>query len=119
MVATLDRQHHYFRSPNGRQRFADQAQEIARTEEDPAGFYRALAHALATLNEGHTTLVSSPEVPFLETVPPAALVEAEGEIVVAGAAPGLESGGLAPGDVLGRDDDRRRGFRERAERHAS
>jgi len=100
VVATLDRQNHYFQSADGRRRFAVKAHEIARTEEDPVEFYRALAHALATLHEGHTTLVSSPDVPFLETVPPAALLEVDSEIIVAGAAPGLESGGLAPGDVI-------------------
>ena len=100
MVATLEKQDHYFGDEADRRAFADRLRAIARSEEDAYSFYRKVSHALADLNEGHTTLVSSVEVPFLETVPPASIVEVDGEAVVAGTAPGVEGGGLRPGDVI-------------------
>jgi carboxyl-terminal processing protease len=100
MVTTLEEQDHYFGDEEDRREFAERMRAIAETQDDAFSFYREISHALADLNEGHTTLVSSVDVPFLETVPPASIVEVAGEAVVAGTAPGVEGGGLRPGDVI-------------------
>jgi hypothetical protein len=100
VVATLDRQDHYFKSPGERRAFELRLRRIADESPDAESYYAAVADALAALDEGHTSLVSSAEVPFASTIPPVAIVEADGVPVVAGVAPGVEGGGLKPGDVV-------------------
>ncbi|MDH3591259.1 MAG: S41 family peptidase [Planctomycetota bacterium] len=100
LVTTLERQDHYFTSPNERAAFADRLASIAQQTENATTYYRAVSDALATLGEGHTGLVGSAMVPFSSTIPPVALLETDGQIVVAGVAPGVEGGGLLPGDVV-------------------
>ena len=100
VVATLDRQDHYFASPSTRDRFTERLEAIARGTNDAPGYYRKLSDALATLNEGHTGLVGSATIPFSDTIPPVAILEVAEGVVVAGVAPGIESGGLRPGDLI-------------------
>jgi C-terminal processing protease CtpA/Prc len=100
VVATLDRQDHYFKSVADRRAFDLRLRRIADESVDAQSYYAAVADALAALDEGHTSLAASPEVPFASTIPPVAIVEADGWPVVAGVAPGVEGGGLKPGDVL-------------------
>ncbi len=100
MVETLDRQQHYFADDDRRRAFGERMSEIAREASDARSFYEAASLALAGLGEGHTALVGSPEVPFTATIPPVALLEVEGAVVVAGVAPGVEGGGLREGDLL-------------------
>lgn len=100
LVTTLDRQHHYFASERERAAFALRLEGVAQRTEDAASYYRGISDALAQLEEGHTGLVGSAQVPFSSTIPPVALLEADGQTVVAGAAPGIEGGGLRPGDVV-------------------
>ncbi len=100
MVATLDRQEHYFDSPDSRLAFAERLHEIAAATEEPGAFYSAIANELATLGEGHTGLVGSASVPFSETIPPVAILEVDRQFVIAGVAPGIEGGGLKTGDLL-------------------
>jgi len=100
LMTTLDRQHHYFGTIAERDAFAERLSLIAEESWDAETYYSALSDALATLGEGHTGLVGSAEVPFSSTIPPAALLEADGQVVVAGVAPGVEGGGLRAGDVL-------------------
>ncbi|MHC4409643.1 MAG: hypothetical protein ACYS0F_11640, partial [Planctomycetota bacterium] len=100
LVATLDKQEHYFAAPGTREAFLDRLEAIARKTEDAPGYYRELSDALATLNEGHTGLVGSAKIPFSDTIPPVAVVEIPDGVVVAGVAPGIESGGLRPGDLI-------------------
>ncbi len=100
LVATLDKQEHYFAAPGTREAFLDRLEAIARKTADAPGYYRALSDALATLNEGHTGLVGSAKIPFSDTIPPVAVVEIPDGVVVAGVAPGIESGGLRPGDLI-------------------
>ncbi len=100
VVATLDRQDHYFRSAADRRAFELRLRRIADESVDAETYYAAVADALAGLDEGHTSLAGSAEVPFASTIPPVAIVEADGWPVVAGVAPGVEGGGLKPGDVV-------------------
>jgi C-terminal processing protease CtpA/Prc len=100
LVATLDRQHHYFASEHERRAFELRLEGIAQRAEDAVSYYRGVSDALAELEEGHTGLVGSAQVPFSSTIPPVALLEADGQVVVAGVAPGIEGGGLRPGDVV-------------------
>ncbi|HEX5138261.1 MAG TPA: S41 family peptidase [Planctomycetota bacterium] len=100
VVATLDRQDHYFRSPADRRRFELALRRIATESEDASSYYAAMSDALASLDEGHTSLAGSAEVPFASTIPPVAIVDAEGACVIAGVAPGVEGGGLVPGDLV-------------------
>jgi len=101
LAGTLARQRHYFATDDEKKGFTRRLLEAARRAEDAPSYYRAVADLLADLEEGHTGLVGSSEVPFALTIPPAAILEsAEGLPVVAGVAPGVEGGGLRPGDVL-------------------
>ncbi|MHC4973642.1 MAG: S41 family peptidase [Planctomycetota bacterium] len=100
LVATLDRQDHYFASERERTAFATRLESVAHRTEDAVSYYRGISDALAELQEGHTGLVGSAQVPFSNTIPPVALLEADGQTVVAGAAPGIENGGLRTGDVV-------------------
>ena len=100
VVAALDRQDHYFTSVGERRAFELELRRIADQSVDAESYYAAVADALATLDEGHTSLAGSAEVPFASTIPPVAIVEAEGWPVIAGVAPGVEGGGLRPGDVV-------------------
>jgi len=100
VVATLDRQDHYFRDAATRRAFELRLRHIADESADAESYYAAVADALAALDEGHTSLASSAEVPFASTIPPVAIVEADGLPVVAGVAPGIEGGGLRPGDLV-------------------
>jgi hypothetical protein len=100
VVATLDRQRHYFPSVRDRRAFASRLHGIARSTGDATTFYREMSSALASLREGHTGLVGSAQVPFANTIPPVALLEVDGQPVVAGVTPGVENGGLRPGDVV-------------------
>ncbi|MHC4956195.1 MAG: S41 family peptidase [Planctomycetota bacterium] len=100
VVATLDRQEHYFSEQAAREAFGTRLDRIARDTGDAEAYYRALADALATLDEGHTGLVGSAKTPFSDTIPPVALLELPEGPVVAGVAPGIESGGLKPGDLI-------------------
>jgi len=100
MVDTLDRQRHYFADDGGRRAFRERMRAIADQSSDARSFYEAASVALAALGEGHTALVGSPEVPFTATIPPVALLEIDGDIVVAGVAPGVEGGGLREGDTV-------------------
>jgi len=100
VVATLDQQEHYFTSDDKRAAFVSRMQEIAASTHDATEYYRALADALATLDEGHTGLVGSAQLAFSDTIPPVALLELPEGPVVAGVAPGIESGGLRPGDLV-------------------
>lgn len=100
VVATLGRQDHYFRDESARRAFEMRLCRIADESVDAQSYYAAVADALAALDEGHTSLTSSAEVPFANTIPPVAIVEADGWPVVAGVAPGVEGGGLKPGDIV-------------------
>jgi len=100
LFATLDKQDHYFEDSDEGEKFAERLQDIALSTTDAPTYYRGLADALAALDEGHTGLVASPEVPFSSTIPPVAILEADQQPVVAGVAPGIEGGGLLPGDVI-------------------
>ena len=100
LVATLDRQDHYFATETDRDAFARRLGAIAREARDASTYYTALSDALASLGEGHTGLVGSEAVPFSSTIPPVALLEVDGTAVVAGVAPGVEGGGLRPGDAV-------------------
>jgi len=100
VVATLDQQEHYFVHQGERDAFLARMDAIATSTHDATGYYRALADALATLNEGHTGLVGSAKLAFSDTIPPVALLELPEGPVVAGVAPGIERGGLRPGDLL-------------------
>ena len=98
VVTTLDKQDHYFSTEGERDRFHERMGVIARSTEDAASYYGAVSRALASLGEGHTGLVASRQVPFGDTMPPIAILEIDGYPVVAGCAPGIESGGLKCGD---------------------
>jgi len=100
VVATLDRQKHYFAGDAGRAAFLARLHGIAHATGDARTFYRGLADALAALLEGHTGLVGSAQVPFSSTIPPVAILEVDGQPVVAGVAPGIEGGGLRAGDSI-------------------
>ncbi len=100
MVETLDRQRHYFADDEGRRAFGERMRAIAIQSSDARTFYEAASVALAALGEGHTALVGSPEVPFTATIPPVALLEIGGAVLVAGVAPGVEGGGLREGDTV-------------------
>ena len=100
VVTTLDQQEHYFRQSVTRAAFVRRLEAIAHDTGDAAGYYRELADALASLDEGHTGLVGSATLPFTNTIPPVALLDLAEGPVVAGVAPGIESGGLQPGDLL-------------------
>jgi len=100
VVSTLTNQEHYFANDAERARFVERMESIASTTHDATGYYRALADALATLDEGHTGLVGSANVSFSDTIPPVALLELPEGPVVAGIAPGIEGGGLRPGDLV-------------------
>ncbi|MHC4939612.1 MAG: S41 family peptidase [Planctomycetota bacterium] len=100
VVATLDKQEHYFADPGTRAAFSSRLESIARVTHDAEGYYRELSSALATLNEGHTGLVGSATIPFSDTIPPVAIMEIPDGIVVAGVAPGVEAGLLRPGDLI-------------------
>jgi len=100
LLRTLDEQGHYFREEAVRRDFAGRLEGIVHETGDAAGFYERLSRTLATLKEGHTGLADSAGVSFLQTVPPVALLEIDGEMVVAGVAPGVEGGGLRPGDAI-------------------
>ena len=100
VVATLDKQDHYFEEPGKREAFERRLERIARRTRDADGYYRGLSDALATLNEGHTGLVSSASVRFSDTIPPVAILELPEGFVVAGIAPGVESSLLRPGDLI-------------------
>ena len=106
VVATLDRQEHYFKHDVTRATFVRRLEGIARTTDDATDYYRELADALASLDEGHTGLVGSAKIPFSATIPPVAVLDLPEGPVVAGVAPGIESGGLQPGDLLLRIDGR-------------
>ncbi|MHC4931106.1 MAG: hypothetical protein ACYTGV_02825, partial [Planctomycetota bacterium] len=100
LYATLQKQDHYFEDPDEGTKFAERLQDIALSTTDAPTYYRGLADALAALDEGHTGLVASPQVPFASTIPPVAILQADQQPVVAGVAPGIEGGGLLPGDVI-------------------
>jgi len=100
VVATLDQQQHYFASTNERADFQQRIEQIAASTHGAVEYYRELANVLASLDEGHTGLVGSAELAFSDTIPPVALLELPEGPVVAGIAPGIESGGLKPGDLL-------------------
>ena len=100
VVTTLDRQEHYFGTPEAKEAFLVRLERIARTTRDAEEYYRALSDALATLNEGHTGLVGTAAIPFSDTIPPVAMLELPEGVVVAGVAPGIENGGLRPGDLI-------------------
>jgi len=100
VVATLDRQEHYFEEPGARAAFERRLEVVARSTPDADGYYRGLSAALASLNEGHTGLVGSGRVKFADTIPPVAIVELPEGLVVAGVAPGIESSMLQPGDLI-------------------
>jgi C-terminal processing protease CtpA/Prc len=100
VVATLDRQDHYFKSPAERREFELTLRRIAAESVDAESYYAAMSDALASLDEGHTSLAGSAEVPFGSTIPPVAIVEVTGAAVIAGVAPGVEGGGLLPGDLV-------------------
>jgi len=104
LVATLQEQHHYFASEADRQLFELRLRHVAEQSRDARTYYSALSDALASLDEGHTGLVGSVQVPFCDTIPPVALVEADDQAVIAGVAPGIEGGGLRCGDVVLRVD---------------
>ncbi|MHC4817897.1 MAG: hypothetical protein ACYTF8_07565 [Planctomycetota bacterium] len=76
LVATLDRQDHYFASERERTEFALRLERVAHGTEDALSYYRGVSDALAELEEGHTGLVGSAQVPFSNTIPPVALLEA-------------------------------------------
>ena len=100
LYATLRLQNHYFADDAQAAAFAGRLERIAAMTTDAASYYRGVANSLASLDEGHTGLVSSAEVPFASTIPPVALIDVEGLAVVAGVAPGVEGGGLKPGDLV-------------------
>ena len=100
MVAVLDEQEHYFRNQAERDGFYERMGVIAQTTDDAYSYYGAVSRALASLDEGHTGLIASREVPFGETIPPVAILEVDGYPVIAGTAQGIEAGGLLPGDVI-------------------
>ena len=100
VVTTLDQQEHYFQHSVTRDAFVRRLESIAHDTGDATGYYRLLADALASLDEGHTGLVGSASIPFTNTIPPVALLDLAEGPVVAGVAPGIESGGLQPGDLL-------------------
>jgi len=100
LLSTLDAQRHYFPEPQRREAFAKRLADVVRSSRDAAQFYDGLARALASLGEGHTGLSGSDEVPVGHTVPPVAILEVDGVPIVAGVAPGLEGGGLRPGDEV-------------------
>jgi C-terminal processing protease CtpA/Prc len=100
MIAALGRQDHYFHDEASRVGFDRRLRRIAQESVDAESYYARVADALAELDEGHTSLVGSREVPFSNTIPPVAIVEAGGVPVVAGVAPGVEGGGLRPGDAI-------------------
>lgn len=101
VLQTLEEQRHYFPDTASREAFAGRLQAIAETSQDPRTFYLAVGTALATLGDGHTGLsLDSAELAPTETVPPVAILEAEDQPVVAGVAPGIEGGGLRPGDLI-------------------
>ena len=75
VVSTLTNQEHYFANDAERAKFVERMESIASTTHDATGYYRALADALATLDEGHTGLVGSANVSFSDTIPPVALLE--------------------------------------------
>lgn len=100
VVATLDRQDHYFHDAAERRAFELRLRRIADESSDAESYYAAVADALAALDEGHTSLAGSAEVPFASTIPPVAILEADGLPVIAGVAPGIEGGGLRPGDAV-------------------
>jgi len=100
VVATLDEQDHYFPDGAERREFLNRIDLVVHATNDATTFYRGVSDALATLREGHTGLVASNEVPFGTTIPPVAILEVGGLPVVAGVAPGVEGGGLRPGDVI-------------------
>ncbi|MGQ0613329.1 MAG: S41 family peptidase [Planctomycetaceae bacterium] len=100
LLRTLDEQGHYFSAEETRRGFAERLETTVREADDALSFYERISRNLATLKEGHTGLADSAGVSFLQTVPPVALLELEGRVVVAGVAPGVEGGGLRPGDVI-------------------
>jgi C-terminal processing protease CtpA/Prc len=100
VVTTLDKQDHYFPTDRERDVFYYRMGEIAESTNDAPSYYDAVSRALASLGEGHTGLVASREVPFGDTMPPVAILEVDGYPVVAGCAPGVESGGLRCGDLI-------------------
>ena len=100
LCETLDSQDHYFATDGERAVFERRLLAIARSTVDAASYYQRLSDELATLDEGHTGLVASSEVPFSSTIPPVAILEVEGWAMVAGVAPGVEAGGLRAGDII-------------------
>jgi C-terminal processing protease CtpA/Prc len=100
VVEALERQAHYFKSAADRRAFELRLRTIADESTDAETYYAAVADALAGLDEGHTSLAGSAEVPFANTIPPVAIVECDGSAVIAGVAPGIEGGGLRPGDLV-------------------
>ncbi|MDH3591507.1 MAG: hypothetical protein OER88_06495, partial [Planctomycetota bacterium] len=100
LLQTLDQQEHYFDSHTAKTAFSKRLDGIAERTGNADSYYRALSDALAALGEGHTGLVGSASVPFSETIPPVAVLEIDDQFVVAGVAPGVEGGGLRPGDVI-------------------
>jgi len=99
-MSTLDKQEHYFGKTMERDEFEGQLESIARSTRNAEAYYRALQGVLAGLEEGHTALVGSATIGFAYTIPPVALLELPEGIVVAGVAPGFQSGGLEPGDLI-------------------
>ncbi|MHC4492470.1 MAG: hypothetical protein ACYTDU_12675, partial [Planctomycetota bacterium] len=57
LVATLERQDHYFASERERRAFAVRLEGIAHGTDDAVSYYRGVSDALAELREGHTGLV--------------------------------------------------------------
>jgi C-terminal processing protease CtpA/Prc len=100
LYATLDEQEHYFAGAEQAEEFRRRLQAIAHSTSDAPSYYRGVSDALAVLDEGHTGLVASRTVPFASTIPPVSILQVEGQMVVAGVAPGVEGGGLRPGDVI-------------------
>jgi len=100
LYKTLRLQGHYFATEDEAREFEARLRAAADGASDAWSYYRAVSDSLASLDEGHTGLVSSPEVPFSNTIPPVAILDVERQPVVAGVAPGVEGGGLKPGDLV-------------------
>lgn len=100
LYRTLRLQGHYFATEGEARAFEAKLRAAAEGARDASSFYRAVSDSLASLDEGHTGLVSSPEVPFSNTIPPVAILDVDRQAIVAGVAPGVEGGGLKPGDLV-------------------
>ncbi|MHC4957551.1 MAG: S41 family peptidase [Planctomycetota bacterium] len=100
VIETLRLQGHYFATDREANDFAERLRTVAASAHDATSYYRGMSRSLAALEEGHTGLVGSPQVPFTFTIPPVAILEVEELPMIAGVAPGVEAGGLRPGDLV-------------------